>query len=374
AVVHDAETEHHNSLRGLKPVDHPGQGKGQGNKKNYIVTLHKDYNLDVKGRVEAIANGAGLPGAGGRLGFVYSSALQGFSMSLPEPAADNVIRALLQNTGVKSVDEDGEAELADYDWGTATSGAVANQNLQIDNIDNGGVDVAIAIIDTGVDSSHPSLNVETSVDCTIEGETCTEVQDGNDSATHGTHVAGIAAACDNGQSEVVGIAPCARIWAIKVCNPGCTWSSIIAGIDYVAANKVNIDVANLSLGGASSGYTPVATAVTGAMNAGVPLACAAGNSNIDVDGFIPSRYDACMAVSGIDINLNEYAGTNFGEKVDITAPAVSVKSTLPGGGYGLKTGTSMAAPHVAGALGLLASKNKPQDDLDVQAILDQHKR
>jgi subtilisin len=134
------------------------------------------------------------------------------------------------------------------------------------------VDVDVAVIDTGVDFQHPDLNVVGGVNCATGGpfnSTCSS--GGDDDHYHGTHVAGTIAAIDNG-SGVVGVAPGARIWAVKVLNSrGSGYSSwIIAGIDWVAANAGTIEVANMSLGG--SGFSQAEyDAIQGAVNKGVAL-------------------------------------------------------------------------------------------------------
>jgi subtilisin len=191
----------------------------------------------------------------------------------------------------------------------------------------------------------------------------------------------------------VGVAPGARIWAVKVLNKnGSGYSSwIIAGIDWVAANAAKIKVANMSLGG--SGYNQAEyDAIQGAVNKGVAFAVAAGNSDDDANNYSPSAFDNVLTVSAladfdgipghlgsptcrtdVDDTLADFS--NWGPAVDIAAPGVCIYSTLPieQGGYGTLSGTSMASPHVAGGLALLASLEKPQNADGVKKLYDQIK-
>jgi len=182
-------------------------------------------------------------------------------------------------------------------------------------------------------------------------------------------VAGIAAAIDNA-SGVVGVAPGARLWAVKVLeNDGNgTGAQIIAGVDYVAAHADEIDVANLSLTG--SGYfQALDDAIDNAVSAGVTFVLAAGNDSSDVSSVFPAGHSNAITVSA----LNDYDGqpgglaggaddtfagfSNYGAGVDIMAPGVSIRSTTVGGGTGFNSGTSMAAPHVAGSAALYLAQN-----------------
>jgi subtilisin family serine protease len=203
-------------------------------------------------------------------------------------------------------------------------------------------------------------------------------------------VAGTIGAIDNGIG-VVGVAPGARLWAVKVLNSnGSGYSSwIVAGIDWVAANADTIEVANMSLGG--SGFNQAEyDAIQGAVNAGVAFAVAAGNSDDDANNYSPAAFDNVLTVSALadfdgdpggsgsptcrddqDDTLADFS--NWGTAVDIAAPGVCILSTFPieQGQYGTISGTSMASPHAAGALALLASANNPGNATDVYNLYDQ---
>ncbi|WP_049927545.1 S8 family peptidase [Halopiger goleimassiliensis] len=216
-----------------------------------------------------------------------------------------------------------------------------------------GVDVGV--IDHGIDATHPDLeatladpdddaNHESWVDC----EGCE--QPWSDEQGHGTHVAGTIAAGD-GDSGVVGVAPEARLHALKVCGGagGCRASAIVEAIRYAADQ--DWDVINLSLG--SPRESPALQAAGQyALEAGVLPVAAAGNRGAPDSVGYPAAYDEFVAVSATDVDDEIADFSSTGPEVDVAAPGVDVCSTLVDG-YGDRSGTSMAAPHVAGAAALL---------------------
>jgi len=326
--------------------------------------------------------------AGGQVGFVYEHALKGFSIRVPAQA----LPALERNPNVKYVatDDIRYAFAQTVPTGIKRIFADSNTKLSINGTDDYRVDVDVAVIDTGVDFQHPDLNVAGGVNCTggIFNNKC--VSGGDDDHYHGTHVAGTIGALDNGIG-VVGVAPGARIWAVKVLNKnGSGYSSwIIAGIDWVAANASTIEVANMSLGG--SGFNQAEyDAIQGAVNKGVAFAVSAGNSDADANNYSPASFNNVLTVSALaDFNGEPGGGaaatcrpdqddtladfSNWGSAIDIAAPGVCILSTFPleKGEYGTISGTSMASPHVAGALALLASVNKPTNATGVYSLYNQ---
>ena len=203
------------------------------------------------------------------------------------------------------------------------------------------------IIDSGIDLDHPDLNVDVA-----RSKSFLRRGDADDENGHGTHVAGTVAAKDN-SIGVVGVAPGATVVAIRVLNRrGSGFNSdIISGIDYVAANANNGDVANMSLGGGIS--TILDDAVIAAAASGVKFTLAAGNESADANNHSPARANHAniYTVSAMDINDNFASFSNYGNPpIEFCAPGVSIKSSWKNGGYNTISGTSMAAPHVCGLL------------------------
>ena len=228
-------------------------------------------------------------------------------------------------------------------------------------------DVTVAIIDTGVDLDHPDLNV-------ILNETfVTGAPNGDDDNGHGTHVSGIVAAKDNSEG-VVGVAPGANLVALKVLdhNGRGTTPDIIRAIAWVTAHSESIDVVNMSLGGGNS--QAMNDAIDKAVDSGVTFVVAAGNDHRDAITSSPANSPDVITVSAIadsdgkcgasgpattrgpDDSFATYS--NYGRVVDIAAPGTNINSTSPNGQYRVLTGTSMAAPHVAGAAALWMSENR----------------
>lgn len=350
------------------------------------------YIIVFKDSVNPTAEAPGLAKAYGlQTGFIYQYALKGMSAVVPAGR----LTALQHDPRVAYVVEDLVRSIDSQTVPTGIKRIFADQNatIGINGSDDYRVDVDVAVIDTGIDLQHPDLNVQGGVNCTTSGISVAScVTGGDDDHYHGTHVAGTIGAIDNDQG-VVGVAPGARLWAVKVLNKrGSGYSSwIIAGIDWVAAHSDTIEVANMSLGG--SGFSQAEyDAIQGAVNKGVAFAVAAGNSNDNAINYSPGGFDNVLSVSAladfdglpgggasptcmtdVDDTLADFS--NWGPAIDVAAPGVCILSTYPleKGGYGTISGTSMASPHVAGALALLASRNNPANETDVYNLYDQVK-
>ncbi len=216
------------------------------------------------------------------------------------------------------------------------------------------------IIDTGIDLDHPDLNVDGSngFNAFSSGRDGKSLDDNNG---HGTHVAGTIAALDNNEG-VVGVAAGATVVPVKVLDSrgSGSYSGVIAGVDHVAANGSDGDVANMSLGG------PVSQALDDAVIAAsqyVKFSLAAGNSGESANDSSPARVNGAniVTISAMDSNDDWAYFSNFGNPpVDYAAPGVSVKSTWKNREYKTISGTSMAAPHAAGVL-LLGSAREDGD-------------
>jgi len=230
------------------------------------------------------------------------------------------------------------------------------------------------IIDTGIELTHPDLNVDANRGFTA----FTSGRDANfnDRNGHGTHVAGTVAAINN-DIGVVGVAAGAPVVPIKVLDSrgSGSISGVIAGVDFVGANAKAGDVANMSLGGGAS--TALDNAVLTASNKGIWFVIAAGNSSADANNSSPARVNGTYVytVSAMDSNDNFASFSNFGNPpIDWCAPGVGINSTWLSGGYRSISGTSMAAPHVAGIrlLGTVKQggtvKNDPDGNPDPIAV------
>jgi len=306
---------------------------------------------EVAGRANAVARANG-----GRVTHIYTTALKGFAAKMP---ADAAARVASQNPNIAYYEPDAIAfAFPKPPWaggntgGETTTACVAQETPWGITRVGGPVDgtgLTAWVIDTGIDLDHTDLNVDVdrSVNFVTRGKDSPD--DGNG---HGTHVAGTIAALDN-DCDVVGVAAGATVVAVRVLdNSGSgSYAGVIAGVDYVAANAVNGDAANMSLGGPFS--LALNQAVQSAAASGIYFALAAGNSSADARNYSPASANGAniYTVSAIDSHDNFASFSNYGNPpVDCAAPGVSVLSTKKGGGTTTYSGTSMAAPHVAGLL------------------------
>ncbi|MGD2138318.1 MAG: S8 family serine peptidase [Gammaproteobacteria bacterium] len=322
----------------------------------YIVVFHDDVEVDTV--ADELAGRFSLA-----VHFRYRHALRGMAVSMPP----ELLERLSADPRVAYIEPDVVMSAAAQALPTGIDRVNAELDpvAAIDNVDDR-VNADIAILDTGIDLNHPDLNVFRFTNCVNTQSRC---RDGDSNADdvfgHGTHVAGIAAALDN-NSGVVGVAPGARLWAVKVLddNGDGYESQIVAGVDYVTQYAGEIEVANMSLTG--PGFSQALyDAISASVAAGVVYTLAAGNKGADVAGYFPAGHPEAITVSaledydgrpgGVSGNAEDdtFAGfSNYGAGVDIMAPGRAIRSTVPGGGLGKKSGTSMAAPHVAGAVAL----------------------
>lgn len=231
-----------------------------------------------------------------------------------------------------------------------------------------GQGAVIAVLDTGVDVNHPELQGRLLPGFSFTDDT-TNVAD---NCGHGTHVTGIIAANTDNGIGIAGVAPEAQILPVKVMERyqvgvSCygSYSDFAAGLIYATDHGAR--VVNMSFGGTTNSTT-LANAIAYAANRGVLLVGAAGNNN-NSTLFYPAAYTQVIAVAGTDGADARYASSNYGDWVDIAAPAVGVYSLYSNSSYTYMSGTSMAAPHVAAVAGLLLSQNPAYTAADLRALL-----
>ncbi|WP_298903151.1 S8 family serine peptidase [uncultured Psychroserpens sp.] len=264
--------------------------------------------------------------------------------------------------------------------GQTVDGVTGTNDADIDatlawNYERGRRNVIVAVIDTGVDYNHPDLKnnilAQGSEDWNFASSTSKDPFDGG---THGTHVAGTAAGVDN-QIGIIGVAPKCSIMPLRVNLTSGMNSNRADAINYVTdqarANSKNRYVINCSwrMSGHHSG---VYMAIRRAVRNNVVVVFAAGNAgnDINVTPQYPAVYTEVIAVAATDQKDRKASFSNYGKKVDVSAPGVNIYSTVPGSNYSFKNGTSMAAPHVAGLAALIWSKNMTLTDNQVRKIIE----
>ncbi|SEG00946.1 S8 family serine peptidase [Algoriphagus boritolerans] len=285
---------------------------------------------------------------------VYGNTIEGFSVSLSEEQYE----LLVQDPSVKAIEPDriiafapppGKGPGGDGGGGSTSQSTPWGINRVGGPVNYSGSGNAY-IVDTGIDLDHPDLNVANyGFNAFTSGKDAGSLDDGNG---HGTHVAGTVAAKNN-TIGVVGVAADALVIPVKVLNSrgSGSYSGVIAGVNYVGGNGKTGDVANMSLGGPVS--DALDDAVESAAAKGIKFAIAAGNSAADAANYSPARANGTniYTVSSMAKGDVWSSFSNFGNPpVDFCAPGSSILSTWKDGGYNTISGTSMAAPHVAGIL------------------------
>jgi len=277
----------------------------------------------------------------------YGHSIKGFSASLTEAQAET----LRNDPRVASVEQDFTIKKGKPGGGGGGSSA---QVIPYGTTRVGGGTSASSntawVIDSGIDLDHPDLNVDVANSISFLTGSPSNLSP-NDQNGHGTHVAGTIGAINNDIGSV-GVAPGTSVVAVRVLDrrgSGST-SGVIAGVDYVAANANNGDVANMSLGGGVS--TSLDNAVIEAAATGVKFVLAAGNETDNANNHSPARANGpnIYTISAMNSSDNWASFSNYGSAVDYCAPGVAIYSTWKGGGYNTISGTSMAAPHAAGVL------------------------
>ncbi len=309
-------------------------------------------------------------------------------------------RDLLADPNVVALVPDGVIQLTQtIPTGVSRVGGRRNTVAAIDGTDRR-VDADVAIVDTGI-ASVPDLNVAGGYNCSTSDRTAWR-----DKNNHGTHVAGIVAALDNSYG-VVGVAPGARVWGVKILNDSgyglISW--YICGLDWILAQRdpndasrplfeaVNMSVTKYGTDDRNCGNTnndPLHQAICRVVAGGITVVAAAANDSHSAALNIPASYNEVITVSALADTDGKPGGlggnrcyswggydkddtfadfSNFGADVDIIAPGKCILSTLATGGYGYMSGTSMAAPTVTGAVALYKSSRPNATPAEVRELL-----
>jgi subtilisin family serine protease len=298
---------------------------------------------------------------GGRAGMVWRHALQGFELTADARTAEKIagdpsVDFVQQNVEVRAL----ATQAPTPSWGLDR---VDQRNLPLNNMytyDTTASNITAYIIDTGIRTTHQDFGGRATWGTNTTG-------DGNntDCNGHGTHVAGTVG------GAAYGVAKGVRLVAVKVLNCGGsgTTAGVVAGVDWVTANSPGPSVANMSLGGGAQ--PALDTAVANSIASGVSYAIASGNSNADACNFSPARVATALTVNASDSNDARATFSNWGTCTDLFAPGVGITSAWSTGDTATNTisGTSMAAPHVAGVAALYLSVNTGATPAQVHAAV-----
>jgi len=313
---------------------------------------------EVKGLAHGLATKANAS-----IKHIYKHSIKGFTINTPCSAA---AKAFGKNASVSSFSADGVVSINKgkpikedptnteeppqaVSYGTIRVGSAEVINNSVNSTEDG-TGYTAWVIDTGVDLTHPDLNIDTSRGFTVFSRRGRPSL--NDENGHGSHVAGTIGAINNTIGSL-GVAPNTTIIPVRVLdrNGSGSYSGVLAGIDHVAYHASKGDCVNMSLGGGIS--STLDDAVTGAaLSSGAFFALAAGNEGDDANNHSPARAEGVnvWTISAIDNNDNMPSWSNYGSHVDYAAPGVSIFSLWKNGGSKTISGTSMATPHACAVL------------------------
>jgi aqualysin 1 len=327
----------------------------------YIVVF-RDSVADPAAEAASLARAEG-----GQLHFTYTRALKGFAATLPDAA----VARLRSHPNVAFVEQDQAVSLqqglqqeAQATWGLDRIDQV---DLPLDTVYSygaTGLNVTAFIIDTGIRADHVEFTGRV-----LAGYTA--ISDGrgtSDCNGHGTHVSGTVGGTTWGVAKQVALVPV----RVLDCRGSGSFSGVIAGVDWVAANPRRPAVANMSLGGGLS--SSVNAAVAGAVASGVTMVVAAGNSNADACQSSPASEPSALTVGATTSTDARASYSNFGNCLDLFAPGRSITSAWNTDPTATNTisGTSMASPHVTGAAALVLQSNPGASPAAVGSFLTSH--
>lgn len=327
----------------------------------FIVVFKQDVQA---ASVSAASNRVALRGDESRIQRSYS-VIPGFSARLSPEA----VEALQKNPEVAYIEADRRIQINTVyeslpDGLDRTDQRALPRDGQYDDHDNAGAGVNVYIVDTGIRTTHEEFTgrIGSTADFVGDGGT------GEDCNGHGTHVASTAA------GTLYGMAKAATLHAVRVldCGGSGSYAGVIAGIDHVrndCATRSGPCVANMSLGGGFS--QSLNDAVDAAVAAGVSFAVAAGNDSADACSTSPASTPSAITVGAADDNDAAASFTNTGGCVDVFAPGVSILGADIDSDSDTQSisGTSMASPHVAGAIAQFLGANPAATPADVEAAL-----
>ena len=328
---------------------------------DYIVVFTQDVQ-DAPGLARQLVSEHS-----GALHFTYTTALNGFAAHL----SDRAVEALRSNPHVERVDTDFVVTSTGTSTSTSTETApswgldrVDQRGLPLNSeymYSGAGAGVNVYILDSGIRTTHSEFGGRASGAFTV-------IDDGNgtnDCFGHGTHVAGTVGGARYGVAKAV------NLYAVRVldCTGNGTWSGIIAGLDWVAKNHVSPAVANMSLG---ADFVQAANdAVANTVASGVTVVVSAGNNTADACNYSPASAPTALTVGAANWNDYQSAFSNYGPCLDLYAPGESITSSWysTDSATAMLSGTSMAAPHVTGAVALYLGANPSATPATVSAAL-----